>query len=333
MNESRTTVQSASSVPIPRTVSDAARAILGTPSPAARMDLPHHSDLDAWRFLVEAVRSQTDEATITALACATTGAVPGPVDVACFDREVDGSVYYDASPVDVAPDDDRVLLVIHGGSFVHGGGAIARRGAELLASYLSMRVWAADYRMPPDSPFPAGLDDVVTLYRHLVGVQRPSSVVVSGTSAGGNLAAALMHRANEMGLPVPAGLILHTPIVDLEMAGDTWETLSGLSEGLDNAIEMSHVYAGAENFRNPLASPLHGDVAFFPPTLLISGTRDPVLSDTVRMHRKLLTAGVPAELILTEGEPHGGYFSRAPEDVDRMQIVQGFIERRLSASN
>lgn len=312
-------------VPVPRAASEQARVMLATPNPAAA-PVPDRSDEQAIRFLIDGLKSATDEATVTAVACATTGAVPGTAAVTSTVRDVDGAVFYEATPVELEASNDRVLLVIHGGSFIHGGGAIARRAAELLASFLSMRVWSVDYRMPPEHPFPAGLDDTVAIYRQLLHEHSADRIVVTGTSAGGNLAAALIHRAHDAGLPKPAGLVLHTPVVDLEMLGDTWNTLAGLDPSLENAIQLSHIYAGAENFTNPYASPLHGEVSYFPPTLLVSGTRDPVLSDTVRMHRKLRTSGVSADLILTEGEPHGGYFAQAPEDHDRMRIVQEFID-------
>ncbi|MGH2613791.1 MAG: alpha/beta hydrolase [Thermomicrobiales bacterium] len=317
---------------MPRAASAEAQAIIAHPNPAAAMPLPDPQDLDAWRALVQAVSAQTDDATVTALACATTGAVRSD-GRATSEERVDGDARWFVATPEGYAGGDRAFFVVHGGSFVHGGGPVARKAAELLASYLGMPVWSCDYRMPPDHHFPAGLDDVVTAYSRLLDEYAPSSIVAGGTSAGGNIVAALIHRAHEAGLTLPAALVLHTPVVDLEMLGDTWQTLTGLDPSLATAIRMSQLYAGEANFRNPHASPLHGPVDYFPPTLLISGTRDPVLSDTVRMHRKLLAAGVEADLVLTEGEPHGGYFGSAPEDFARMEIVKDFVEGNLGVEH
>lgn len=125
-------------------------------------------------------------------------------------------------------------------------------------------------------------------YRALLAEVPAGRVVVSGTSAGGNLAAALLLRARDEGLAVPAGALLLTPELDLTESGDSFDTLMGLDVVLPaRLMEVNLVYAGGADLAHPYLSPLFGDVAGFPPTLLQAGTRDIFLSNAVRMHRKL----------------------------------------------
>ncbi|TVV70947.1 alpha/beta hydrolase fold domain-containing protein, partial [Sphingomonas solaris] len=146
----------------------------------------------------------------------------------------------------------------------------------------------------------------------LLDVRSPAEIVVSGGSAGGNLAAALVLRARDEGLPLPAGLILNTPEIDLTESGDSFHTNDGVDPGLRSLMPVNLLYADGHDLAHPYLSPLFGDLTSFPPTLLTSGTRDLYLSNTVRMHRKLRAAGVPAALHLTEAGPHTG-FPGSPE--------------------
>ena len=122
-------------------------------------------------------------------------------------------------------------------------------------------------------------------------------------SAGGNLAAALLVRSRDEGLPMPAALVLPTPMVDLTESGDTFQTLNGVDGGLRSQIAVNLLYANGHDLTDPYLSPLFADLSGFPPTFLQSGTRDLFLSNTVRLHRKLLAAGVDTELHIFEAMP------------------------------
>jgi acetyl esterase/lipase len=242
------------------------------------------------------------------------------------DLEVDGVAVYVATPPDVTADDRRIVLDIHGGAFVFGGGAQCRAMAPLMAAIYRARTWSVDYRMPPDHPFPAALDDCLAVYRAILADHRPGDVVVAGGSAGGNLAAALLLRVRDEGLPLPAGLVLQTPAVDLTCAGDTFATNLGIDNVLTGSFtEPMELYAAGHDLRHPHLSPLFGDLTGLPPSILTSGTRDLLLSDTVRMHRALRTAGVAAELHVWEAASHGGFLNVAPEDKDRAAEIRRFI--------
>lgn len=124
---------------------------------------------------------------------------------------------------------------------------------------------------------------------------------------------------------MPAGLVLMTPEVDLTESGDTFETLMGIDPVLKARLtESIALYAAGRPLDDPMLSPLFGDLNGFPPTLLQSGTRDLFLSNTVRMHRRLLQVGVPAELHVFEAMPHGGFFA-GPEDMDKDTEIARFV--------
>lgn len=209
-----------------------------------------------------------------------------------------------------------------------GGGDVCRVLAGLMAERIHMTVWSVDYRMPPDHPFPAALDDCVAVYAQLLTIRSAEQIVVGGGSAGGNLAAALVLRARDEGLPLPAATVLVSPEVDLTESGDTFQTNLGVDTTLARSLMPANLlYAGGHDLADPHLSPLFGDVAKgFPPTFLASGTRDLFLSNTVRMHRNLRATGVPSELHLIEAAPHGGFIG-APEDLEILDDMIEFIGR------
>lgn len=215
---------------------------------------------------------------------------------------------------------------IHGGGFTAGGGEMCLVLAKLRASDLGVEVYAVDYRLAPDNPYPAGLDDCVAAYREVLKHVASKNLVVAGSSAGGNLAAALLLRARDEGLPMPAGLLLLTPSVDMTGTGDTHETNRFLDVSLyGGGGNGPSSYAGKADVTHPYLSPVYGTFTkAWPPTLLSSGTRDLLLSDTVRMHRALRRAGIAAELHVTEAGPHGGFMGTAPEDQELLAECKRF---------
>jgi monoterpene epsilon-lactone hydrolase len=219
------------------------------------------------------------------------------------------------------------FLDIHGGGFVAGGGEMCQLLARLRAADYGAVVYAVDYRLAPEHRFPAALDDCMAAYREVLKHCPAADLVVGGSSAGGNLAAAMLLRSRDEGLPLPAGLMLMTPATDFTRAGDTHQTNRLLDVTLyGGEIEGPDAYAGGHDRTDPYLSPLFGDFAKgWPPTLLTTGTRDLLLSDTVRMHRALRNAGVSAELHVAEASPHGGFMGQAPEDREILAECRRFI--------
>jgi len=310
--------------PVPTSISPEAQGVLSWAAQLPQQPDPAPDDVEAWRALGEAAASD-DPATVEALALATTGAVATDAIATVEAAEVDGAKFFKAEPEDIDSEDERILLYIHGGAFTWGGGATARRSTQLIAANMGVRTWGMDYRELPENPFPAGLDDCIAAYRELLRTNKPENIAIGGQSGGANLTAALLLRAHDEGLPLPAAAALISPCVDFTMAGDTWTTNSfSLPGRFDNMLEL---YRDGHELTEPYISPLFGTfTADFPPTILTAGTRDFLLSDTVRLHRKLLRAGVRAELHVWEGAPHGMFMGQAPEDREQIAEVRRFLE-------
>ena len=227
----------------------------------------------------------------------------------------------------------RLFLHLHGGAYVFGGGKQGLSEAILIANRIGIRVMSIDYRMPPGFPFPAALDDVVTVYESLLSSYDPSMLVIGGTSAGGGLSLAAIHRLRSLNLPMPGAVFAGTPWADLTKTGDTMFTNEGLDRVLvryDGLLSAAaKLYAGQHDLKDPLISPVYGEFGAFPPTILFSGTRDLFLSDAVRVHRKMRRAGTVAELHLYEGMSHAGYLLAVdtPESVDIYRELDTFIRR------
>jgi acetyl esterase/lipase len=231
---------------------------------------------------------------------------------------------------------DRVFVHTHGGAWVFGGGDSALREAVWAASGLGVKVVSVDYRRPPLHPFPAAIDDALAVWRHVIENQDATKTALFGTSAGGNITLATTLKLKELGEPLPGAVFAGTPATDLENVSDTWLTMEGLDplgarEGLiGGAFDL---YVGEADPSNPLLSPVNGDLDGFPPTILISGARDLLLSDTVRMHRALRAAGTVADLHVYDGQAHGDYMQNltrfVPESEDAQRELYEFFNEHL----
>ena len=306
-------------ITVPCTVSREAQAVLANP-PAEHFDFPALDDRPAWRAMIAA-----HDGAIAAMMAGRVEAAP--VTVAQRDL-AGGARVHEITPDGLGNGDQRVYLDIHGGGFIWGGGELCAAMAVGTALRMAARVWAVDYRMPPDHPFPAGLDDCLAAYRALLAERPPDQIVIGGASAGGNLAAALILRARDEGLPLPAAVVLMTPGADLTESGDSHQTNQGLDPLIPGSARPSFLlYAAGQDLSHPYLSPLNGDFSLgFPPAILTTGTRDMLLSDTVLLHRALRRAGVPAELHVTEAGGHGGFMGRAPEDQEILAEVRRFAD-------
>ncbi|MEX9952524.1 alpha/beta hydrolase [Providencia rettgeri] len=230
---------------------------------------------------------------------------------------------------------DRVLLNLHGGGYVLGAGEAGTLEATYMAGIAGYRVIVVDYRMPPEHPYPAALDDAFDAYQTLLKSVPANKIGVFGTSAGGGMTLALMLRIKTAGLPLPAAIAPGTPWSDLTKTGDSYFT----NEGVDNVLvsydgwlgDAAKLYANGHDLKGPMLSPVYSDVTGFPPTLLTSGTRDLFLSNTVRMHLKLRQAGVDANLMILEGISHAQYHMdpNASETITHFTEVGHFFSQYL----
>ncbi|MDH0748832.1 alpha/beta hydrolase [Pseudomonas sp. GD03842] len=311
-------------VPFPASVSNEARAALtrlvspeGVPYNAGHV-LPDLTDHDAWRALQRAIDAQYDarvDARATDLHSTVETVRIGPATV------------HIATPA-ASSSSPAAYLYLHGGALISGGGKACRETGRILADRHQIRCYAIDYRMPPDHPYPAALDDCLATYEYLL--PRYSRIIVGGQSAGGNLAAALVARARDAGLRLPDGLVLLSPEVDLTESGDSFAVNRLIDVRLpDSLMACNLLYANGADLSHPYLSPLFADLHGWPPSFLQAGTRDLFLSNTVRMHRRLRQAGVAAELHVFEAMPHGG-FDMAPEDEELNQEVDRFIQATVA---
>ncbi|HKT77411.1 MAG TPA: alpha/beta hydrolase [Sphingobium sp.] len=310
-------------IPIPATLSPQAQAHLASypTEPVEVAPFPAMEDKAGWRARV----AQTDQAMLPMLQ-----SVRAEGQVSVERREIGGVPFFDVTPANAAPDDRTIVLDMHGGGLFLCAGDLCGLMAEGIALSLGRRIWSVDYRMPPDHPYPAALDDGMTIYRALLKERAPGEIIFSGASAGGNLAAALLLRARDEGLPLPAAAYLATPEIDLTESGDSFRTNLGVDATLTSLMPVNLLYAAGQDLRHPYLSPLFGDFTKgFPPTVLTTGTRDLFLSNTVLMHRALRDAGVPAELHVCEAGGHGN-FPNAPEGQSIARDVRRFIAAALA---
>jgi acetyl esterase/lipase len=225
---------------------------------------------------------------------------------------------------------------MHGGCYVFSPGESGVAEAVMMAGFGAFRVISVDYRMPPEAHFPAALDDGITVYKYVLRTTDPKRIAIFGTSAGGALTLAIVLRAKQEGIPVPAVIAPGTPMSDVTGVGDTFYT----NELVDNVLvsregicqAAAQFYAAGHDMKDPLISPVYGDMAGFPPTILTSGTRDLLLSNTVRVHRKLRQAGVEAYLQIFEGQSHAHYLfdDSAPESEEAFAEISVFFDKHMT---
>lgn len=252
-------------------------------------------------------------------------------------HKIEGVTIYHVDPKEVDPGfKNRIFLYVHGGAYVFGGGEGSVFEAAIIADASRIRVISVDYRMPPKDPFPAAVDDVVVVYRHLLQEGKAAkSIAIGGTSAGGGLALAAVHKFKALGLALPGAIYAGTPWADLTKTGDSLYTNEGIDRVLvtyDGSLgAAARLYANGHDMKSPFLSPVYGDFNDFPPTYLVTGTRDMFLSDTARTHRKLRVAGVIASLNVYEGMSHAGYLFnlKSAESLQTYSEMREFLLEHL----
>lgn len=223
-------------------------------------------------------------------------------------------------------DANRVVLYIHGGAFVLGSARGYRAMCARLAKATRARIFAVDYRLAPESPFPAAIQDSAAAYRGLLAQgAAPSSIVIVGDSAGGNLTVATLLSLRDAGVPLPAAGVCISPWVDLECVGETMKTKAGVDPlcQYDSMILEAGLYLNGQNARAPLASPIHADLRGLPPLLIQVGTEETLFDDSTRLAQAAEKAGVPVTLDIFEGMPHvwhvfAEFLPEAREAIDKI---------------
>jgi acetyl esterase/lipase len=246
---------------------------------------------------------------------------------------VNGVKAYMLTPNDIAPENrTRLLLHVHGGCYMLQGGEVGTTEGVLMAAYGHYKVLSVDYRMPPAHFYPAALDDVVEAWKGAMKMSDPKRMAIFGLSAGGALTLSAIHRLKQDGVPLPAAIAPGTPMSDLTGAGDSFHTnfmVDNVLVGIGRCDAMAEYYAHGHDLKDPMLSPVYGDMHGFPPTILTTGTRDLLLSSTVRVHRKLRQAGVEAVLQVFEAQSHAQYNRETPEGKEAFVEIARFFDKHL----
>ncbi|HUE39333.1 MAG TPA: alpha/beta hydrolase [Candidatus Binatia bacterium] len=230
---------------------------------------------------------------------------------------------------------DRVILYFHGGGYVLGSIHSHRDMCERLSRAAQARVLALDYRLAPEHPFPAPVEDARAAYRWLLkqGLS-PKRIAFAGDSAGGGLTFAALLALKQHGDPMPACAAPLSPWVDLEGLGESMTTRSAMDPMVQKPmiLQMAQTYLGGASARDPLAAPLYGDLAGLPPLLIQVGARETLHDDAVRMAQKAKKAGVEVELDVWEGQIHVWqiFANRLDEGEKAIQKIGAFAHKHTS---
>ena len=312
-------------LPVPTTVSPQMQKIIGTPINPNWKVLPQTPA--EWKAQV---------AQLAAAAEKTLPAMRDALKVKIEPMTIDGVKAFMLTPAVIPPQNrNRLLIHVHGGCYVSGPGESGTGEATMMAGFGGFKVLSVDYRMPPDHPYPAALDDAMTVWKAAQKMAPAKNMAIIGSSAGGGLTLSMVLKAKMDKLPLPGAIAPGTPMSDLTGAGDSFQT----NAMVDNVLiaygascdVRAAMYANGRDLKDPLLSPVYGDMAGFPPTILNTGTRDLLLSNTVRVHRNLRRAGVVADLHVHEGQAHGGWYRdyTAPEAKETFEEIARFFDRHL----
>lgn len=194
---------------------------------------------------------------------------------------------------------DGAILYLHGGGYVIGSIDTHRGLAARLSMAANARVLVVDYRLAPEHPFPAAVDDALTAYRWLLEAGfDASNLAVAGDSAGGGLTVAALIAARNAGLPRPGAAVCISPWVDMEALGESMQTKADADPMVQKAgiLRMAGFYLGDADPRDPLAAPMHADLSGLPPLLIQVGSAETLLSDSIRLADKAREDGVAVTL-------------------------------------
>jgi acetyl esterase/lipase len=303
-------------VPVPQTLSPEAQKMVGrVVSDAAHPETlaERRSGTDAWQARAGAAMKAVYPVSLSE---ATVAGVPVRV----------------VEPLSIPTEKrDRVLINVHGGGFNVDSGSLTE--SIPMANLTQTKVVSVLYRLAPEHPFPADVDDTVAVYKELLKTYKPKNMALYGTSAGAILTAEVAVRLKQLGLPLPAALGVFSGLGDFSRAGDSQSlyALNGLSGHLD-APEPGDVhdaeYVGKTDPRDPVLSPLFADVHGFPPTLFITSTRDLLLSGTTILQRHFYESGVEAPMVVFEGLPHAFWNEVSlPESREAFKAMAAFMDK------
>jgi epsilon-lactone hydrolase len=254
-----------------------------------------------------------------------------PAEVEVVPVEIAGVACERFRPTGLPPQ-SGTLLYLHGGSYTAGSLASHRALTARIAQASACEAVAVAYRLAPEHPFPAGLDDAAAVYRQLLADgTAPETLVLVGDSAGGGLTTALLLRLRDDGVALPAGAVLLSPWLDLTMSSDAVTSIAEADPML-RADALSHAaasYAG-DNIHHPLISPVFADPAGLPPLLILVGTAEILLDDSRTFAERARAAGVEVDLDVEDDLIHvWPFIDGVPESAAAMDRIGSWVRRRV----
>ena len=232
-----------------------------------------------------------------------------------------------------AENKNRVLINLHGGGFNSDSGSLIE--GVPISNLAKMKVVSVYYRLAPENPFPAAVDDVVAVYKQLLKTYKPHSIGIFGTSAGAILTCEVTVKLKQLGIALPGALGVFSSLADFSRPGDSRQlfTLNGFPGQLQ-PVDPQHLpdneYVGKTDRKDPVLSPLFADLHDWPPSLLVTSTRDLLLSDTAIFHRALLHAADESQLLVFEALPHAfWYHFQLPETREALELMAKFFDEKV----
>jgi acetyl esterase/lipase len=227
----------------------------------------------------------------------------------------------------------KVLLDLHGGGFDSDSGSYTE--TIPIAYYARVPVVAALYRLAPEHPYPAAVDDAVAVYRELLKTHKPEQIAIYGTSAGAILTGEVAVKLKQLSLPEPAALGIFSGMGDFARDGDSAHlyALRGFSgylatPGVDKKETLA--YAAGTDTKDPVLSPIYADLKGLPPTLFVTSGRDLLLSGTIDLHRAFLRAGDDGRLMVFDGLTHAFWYDpELPESIEANRAMSKFLSEHL----
>lgn len=301
-------------VPVPTDISPEAQAMLRRNAPDKNQTLAERrSSTDTWQ----------------------TGA--GKASLAMYPVHIAAKSIANVPIRDITPLDnshpDLVLINVHGGGFNSDSGSFTE--SIPVANLARVRVVSVLYRLAPEHPFPAAVDDTIAVYRDLLKTYKPAHIGLYGTSAGAILTAEVAVRLKQLGMPLPGALGIFSGLGDFSQYGDSQAmySLRGLTGSLPLPTAEPHdsEYIHSTGLKDPALSPVYADLHGMPPTLFLTSGRDMLLSGTTVLHRAFLRSGVDARLIVFEALPHAFWNDvNLPESREAYGYMADFFTRQLT---
>lgn len=293
-----------------------------------------HLKLPAWdeHTSIPAFREQCEKGAARAKMPAGVEAVPVKIDGLPAGLAAEWLRPTAANPA--APVPDAVIFYTHGGGYVSGSCSDHRALVGKFPRYTGLPTLLYEYRLAPEHPFPAALEDTLAAYRWMLTQIAPGArVIIAGESAGGGLCLAALLALRDQGLPLPVAGIALSPWADLKLTGESYQTrLSDSVEPPGMARICSRYYYGQNDPRNPYISPVYGDLRGLPPLLIDVGNDEGIRDDSILFTEKARAAGVDVKLTVAEGQVHCYPLMPdfIPESRQAMQEIAGFIRGQLS---